>query len=587
MLKNDYYFLNRLLNILNNNYDKLNSIKNPIIKIKICKIFNFYLEIYYEKIEKNEQEEINIKFIEHIWDFSMSNIIQNAFQDKENYIQALCDASSETLINLLNLINDEKIKIFVSENIEKNIIIFNAIIFIIDIKNFYLLIEIIVNEIKIEQRNLLFECLVNSSKKIFGNKIEKYYNQFFIILRLFLIGINKINKSDLEEIKIIKDIFKSIINNMQNLEHFDLYAKEFLSTINEYIKLQGGINEESILILNKLISNNNIDSFYDFLSIFISNIQNNFSSAQFDNNILFNEIILIIKDIFSNNKDNSNKSEDNNFKINYNLQCALLLTLKLINLRPNIIEEFIDNLIVNCKDIKEEKNIKITQLTLANISLGFINDPDTTFKILNTKNDLQQYSKFDIYINYLIIMNSIFYPNYNFILGKCILLGICGIFTSKTCLYFLNNNKEKKILLIRNSFVLFNNYIIQKRNFIQNLVKKDIQCSFVDSPIYEEDEEIMEDDETLDFNEKVEIIFKENENILNCDEIKLFIETMKNIKLNDIETYNKVISQYLKINDNQLERLYKFKNIKIIYNNKEYFIPRKIVKIKNKMNINN
>ena len=363
ILKEYYYYLNRLLNILNYNYEKLNSIKNPLIKIKISKIFNFYLDIYYTKIERYEQDEINIKFIENIWNFTINNIIQNAFQEKEKYIQALCDASSETLIKLLDLTKEEKIKIFVLENIEKNLIIFNALIDIIDITNFYLLLEKIVYEIKIEQRNLLFECLNIITKKIFGNKTEKFYNKYFIILRGFLIGINKIDKSDVEEIQMFKDIFEEIINNIQILNPFELYINEFLSTTIEYIKLLGGINEKCIHVLyNLVINNNDIEPIYKFLSSFISNIQNNYSNAQFDNNILFNEINIFIKKIFSTDN-------DNNSDTNYNLQFALLLTLEVFNLKPNFIEEFIDIIFNLYKKSKEQKNKKIPQLVLANISL--------------------------------------------------------------------------------------------------------------------------------------------------------------------------------------------------------------------------
>ena len=161
-------------------------------------------------------------------------------------------------------------------------------------------------------------------------------------------------------------------------------------------------------------------------------------------------------------------------------------------------------------------------------------------------------------------------------------MGICEILKNKSCLDYLNENKEKKIILIANSYFLFKNYIIQKQKFINKLVEKDLKVNFVDSPKEEENEDIMINNENSIFNEKVEMIYKENDKILNCDEIKLFIETMKNIKKDDNETYNKVIFQYLKTNTNEIEeRLYKYKNIKIIYEQKEYFTPRKIVKIKN------
>ena len=105
---------------------------------------------------------------------------------------------------------------------------------------------------------------------------------------------------------------------------------------------------------------------------------------------------------------------------------------------------------------------------------------------------------------------------------------------------------------------------MKKKKILRILTKKDIYCSFAN---YEE--EIEEDfpfDCLLidsDLGNKVEMALRGNENIINCDEYKLF-HHFGNEKLVDY--------------------LLMYTNVKIEYEEKDYYVIRKIIKLKKNMN---
>jgi len=97
----------------------------------------------------------------------------------------------------------------------------------------------------------------------------------------------------------------------------------------------------------------------------------------------------------------------------------------------------------------------------------------------------------------------------------------------------------------------------------------------------EEEEELEVDDDIKNYNDIIELILKDNDEIIKSDEFKLFTKVMKEIKENDDNTYNEIINTYFGKDNRILERLYRYKNIKIEYEKKEYLMPRIIVKIIN------
>ena len=592
-LINISYFNNRLRDILINNQDKIHLITSPVIKIKLCKIYNYFLPKLLKNLDEIN-ENIKKKFTENTINFLLNNIIQNGNDD--NYLQALAYEASDTITEILSLPKSDEYKEnkvlinYISQNLEKNFHIFNRLIENVDVYSFFLVIEQIINSIEISQRNLLFECLNNLSKKFqkqfLGQaSVNKLFSsQYFNILNSFLTGKNKINPENKQEIKQFNQIFDPILNYIKNPKKFPMY-EELVSITEDYIKSFNGINERSALvlknikvILDKEQTTSSIS--YNFVSTFLLNIQNNISEEPLDQAELFNEILIIIKKSFS--------FEDETFESSKIY--ALLLTLQILNLNPNLSEEVLDFLINQSLNSFEyidlnngypnERN-NINQLSLANISLGFIFKPDLTFKILQKKikvSNNKEISSFDKFCHLILYLINITYPDYNPLLCKCIILGICGILTDKTCLDYLNLHKENKLYILK----VFTNLMIlhkKEKNIILNkLMKKELKCNFVEDE-YNEEEEEEEDEIDVDFNEKVENALAQNDNINNCDEFKYYTQVMKFIKESDSDIYNYILNETNSGNSNIIEELFKVRNIKIKYNNKELTVPRKTVKI--------
>lgn len=593
-LKKNSFLKNKVRDILINNQDKIHSIPFPIIKIKLCKIYNFFLpNLFNEATDINENVKKN--FIEKAINFLLNNIIQTGNKD---YLQALAYEASDIITDILNLPTGNEFKenenliSYATQNLEKNFGIFNQLIENVDVYSFFLVIDQIINNIKITQRNLLFECMNNLSKKFqkhfLGQSTENklFANQYFNILSSFLTGKNKIKSENKEEIQKFNKFFDPILNYIKNPKKFNLY-EELVSITEDYIKAFNGINERSALVLKniKLIlekEKTTSSISFSFVSTFLLNIQKNISEQPLDQEELFNEILDIIKMSFSFGNDTLETS-----KI-----YALLLTLQILNLNPNLKEDILGYLIIQSlnsfeyvktnEDFPNDRN-NINQLSIANVSLGFIFKPDLTFTILKQKtkiNENQEILYFDKYIQLIALLFKINFPDYNPLLGKCLILGICGILTDKTCLDYLNSHKDKKLYIVKT----FLNFVIKhkkEKNLILNkLMRKELKCNFVEDEDEEEEEE--EDDEVdAEFNDKVEQVLSGNDSINNCDEFKYYTQVMKFLKKNDQQIYSFLVQEttFSSGNGNYVEELFKVRNIKIKYNNKEFTVPRKTVRI--------
>ena len=593
-LKEDFLFKRHLRHIFINNQNKIHLISSPIIKIKLCKLYNYILPKLFLKTT-DVDEKCKKYFIENAVNFLLNNIIQkNLYNKKDEYLQALSNEASETIIELLSLSKNCQNKdfllltYFISENLEKNFSIFNELIEQVDVFSFFIVIDQILSNIKINQRNYLFECLNNLSKKfqkqflgqISENKL--FFRQFFNCLNSFLTGKNKINTENKEEINRFNIIFDPILNYIKNPKKFQFY-EDLVSLTEEYIKALNGINERSVLVLKniKLIldSEEIISSIsYTFTSTFLSYINKNISDYPLDVNDLVKEILIIIEKSFS---------FKNDFYATSKIY-ALLLTLQILNLNPNLPENFFSFLIINSLESFENKEengnnyvysrSNINQLSLANISLAFIYKPNLTFKILQKTMTINNITVtyFTYYSQLLFNIIKLKYPEYNPLLGKCIILGNCGIITDPTCM--ANLSKESKNFLINVFIKLAVKHKREKKKMLTKLMKKEIKCDFIEDENEEEEEE-EEEDCNVDFNEKVEHILSGDNNIINSDEFHYFTKVMKLIRENEKEIYINFIEEKLKGNTNIIEELYKIRNIKVKYNDKELIIPRRTVKI--------
>ena len=132
-----------------------------------------------------------------------------------------------------------------------------------------------------------------------------------------------------------------------------------------------------------------------------------------------------------------------------------------MNLNPNLSEDILKFLLLeSLKNYNTNKELSeldcevsnINELVLANISLGFIYKPELTFKILKSEkvNEETGYSTLfeknvAIMYNYL----NIKYNEYDILLNKCIILGLCGLFSNQFCLEKLGDNKNMKLILLQ------------------------------------------------------------------------------------------------------------------------------------------
>ena len=176
---------------------------------------------------------------------------------------------------------------------------------------------------------------------------------------------------------------------------------------------------------------------------------------------------------------------------------------------------------------------------------------------------------------------NISYPSYYPPLGKCIILGICSIFSNKVCQDYLNQNIEFKKFLLTTFINLILSHKHEKTLILEKLMKKELECNFVEENEDNEDNESDNDDDWFEddeFHNNIEQALSANENIKSSDEFKFFSEIIKNIKENDKPIYEFILSK-IKSGENLLERICQIRNIKVKYNNKELTVPRKIVKI--------
>ena len=598
-IKKNSIFKNSLREIFINNQDKIHSIDNPIIKIKLCKIYNYYLPKFFKK-GNDINENIKKKCIENAINFLLNNIIQkNRPNGDDEYLQALSYEASDAITELLSLSKSDENKdrqllyLYINQNLDKNFALIIKLIENVDIYSFFLVIDQILSNVQISQRNLLFECINNLTKKFLGQFLKQnpenklFSSQYFNCLNSFLTGKNKINPDNKEEIKKFNEIFDPVLSYIKNPKKFNLY-EELVSLTEDYIKAFNGINERSSLVLKSLklildYEKTTSSISYSFTSTFLSYIQKNISDEPLDQADLFKEILIIIKKSFEFIEESNKTSK----------LYALLLTLQILNLNPNLPEEIFSFLIFHSMNSFEIIEINdefyndrnnVNQLSLANVSLGFIFKPDLTFKILQRQIILNENRKiiyFDKFYQLLLLILNLSYPDYNPLLGKCMILGICGILSNKTCLDYLNAHKDNKIFLLK----IFIKFIFlhkkEKTTILNRLMKRELKCNFVEEENEEEEEEEEEEDDEIDqeFNEKVENILGGDNSINNSDEFKYYTEIMKYIKETDNDIYNFIVKENPNGNSNIIEELFKVRNIKIKYNDKELTVPRKTVKI--------
>ena len=650
---------NKLKDVLVRSIDKFDQIENPLINIKLCHFLKFIIpNLFEEEIEQDEnkeniinnndnvnkiiEDESNIKynsFIQKALYILFNNLIQPKIEKDlrdDLYNHSLANEASECIISLFKYIQSEKEnKNKNKNNLLKNKLIdllqiyFNSLIDLIDIINlysFFSVIEQIISNIKINNRQDLFNCLDKLSNR-FNREFEigdinsqTYCPLYFSILSSFFNGVNKINmnsinininsKNNKNELDLFNDIFKPVLDQMKDIFRF-LYYENLVKTMIDYIKCFKGINEQCSLVLNSMfdiIENDRALSLnsYNYISIFLFYLNNSISKNYINQDQLFETIIKIIEKAFSLDDD----------EYDFSNLYALLLTLQIFSKNMNLSEVIFKILLTNSLKCftyifeKDEKNGESKRKKEKNsiifviLALAYIFKPEQTHNLLEQLKIIQKKEKtrlyeeiefeffnFNKYVDILVYINSYDIENEN--LRKCLILGFCSILKMDILKEYLNNNKNVKVKLIKifSDFILFHkNKEIEKRN---KLMKDELKIIKNENGKYNyneeydtESEEEEEDEEKKEniLDKNINFILEENQNIKNSDEYQFFKETIDTVKKNDPECFNMLIKELNQEKIKQLEEIYYIKKYKVNYQGKELEIPRRIVNIKRNNN---
>jgi len=655
-----------LKKLLIENQEKMNKIQSLSIKIKICKMYSVFIPILFKSkkevnismnrilkkadkneinnnINQNKENENNIfmkefKFIQNAFDYLLKNIEQNISQNningKKEYYQSLSNIAADCISQIIESfkeINDDEddedisqdnsnnnkrtdfssVNDYISKALSDNFKIIIDLILIIDNPSFYNLIDYVLEYIKAQNRQDIFICLRNVTNKFIvdfdkikekENEIKPFVLQYFKILSSFLKGVNKLNKNDLNEIKLFEEILGKIFNiiNIDNLENFE-DNDELIEAMEDYIEAVECINEKSIKVLKHIYQKiKNEDTFsnsvFSFLSTFMKFLPKTKNLSQNLKMELIEEIIKIIKLSFTYNDEIYDQSIKN----------VLLLTLKLFNMHINeiSINTFQELLLLSLNSYApfskddvvtgeiSEKAV-INQLCLCNIAIGFIFRPVESYKIIfeqnnncnpnseeksqnenNTSKMQNNNPSLNIFINLLFTSICITNNCYIILLNKCIILGLCSLYKEDYCRQKLSLNTDIYLMLVQTFVKLVDKHRKEQVDHLNKLMKKEINCNFIEEQDNEEEED--EDDEDMkEVKDAINNILNENENIKNANEYKFFSETINNIKNND----NKIFEFIYQGFKGKIDELLLLRSININYKGKQFEVPRKTVKI--------
>ena len=609
------------------NQEKIHQINSSIILIKICEIYKEYIPTLFNNnvnLSSKQEEEIKIKtnksFMENMLNFLL-NIILNSTPEKNgnNEIskEALVTKASDTILNLFNFSKENHFEKFNRLNIifpEKIRNSFKVLISLINTFSnntyFVTVISCIINEIKINERQDIFNCLkiftdifIKTIKDMSNDLIPRnsalFINQYFTLIKHFLTGENKLNNNEKSESKIFNEIISPVIACITQTDKY-LYFDGFVQIGECYIKSINGIDDLSIKILDNIfpiIKKEKVISgyYYSFLASFLSFI-NMYNINTYSNHI--NIIMKIIKFAYSFiNSDNNNAD---------NMLYTLLLTIQILSLENSVFNNddiifLISENIKYCVEYlyvhkntnkKEEENDeslidnslieKIKQVLLSNFSIFFLYYPEILIKILINNITSKTIKAKNIYdfINQLFSTLFTLTGEYFPLLGKCNILFMCSLFSNKN--YYNNilidNNKKKNIFNLLIQLVTLHKSESKKMNY--KYIDNNIHCEFVDCEENEENSENKEDEVDKNFLKEIKIAIKNYENVIKCDEFKIFSDTFLKVKIEDENLMNEIMNDFDKEEMSCLYKLLHVRNIKVEFNGVQVEIPRRTLKIK-------
>ena len=632
------HLLNKFMIFFISNQEKIHQINSGLILIKICEIYKEYTSFFFNnnKVSSNQEEQIklgiNNTFIENMINFLFNIILESTPKKNGNseiYKEALVTKASDAILSILKFtkeIHEENIRtnpdeikinrlnIIFPEKIRQS---FKLLIGMINTfcynTSFVTVISNIINDIKINERQDIYNCLKSFtdifvettnviSDPIMSKSNALFINQYFSLIKYFLTGENKLTNS---EINIFNEIISPVIACIIAPNEY-LFCEEIIQIGEYYIKSINGINELSVKILENMYplvkKEKGLSGFYfSFISTFLSFI-NIYNITTYSNSI--NIIMKIIKCSYSFlNKDFYNTD---------NMVNTLLLTMQILSfenagLNNDDINFLISETIKYCFEYfdvlnnKEEKNEdsfsnifsteKIKQILLGNISIFFLYYSDLLFNALSTNITLNKKINGNTGIKNIcdfiiklfeeiLCLTDDYFP----LLGKCDILCICSLFNNKKMFNsILNDNTKKKnmfILLIK----LVSYHRGERKKISMKLIDNDIHCDFIECEEFEDFYENKDDDKNNNFIKDIKLAIKNYENIIKCDEFKIFSDTFLKIKNEDENLMNDIMNEFDKDETVFLYKLLHVRNIKVEFNGVQIEIPRRTLKIKRNIN---
>jgi hypothetical protein len=628
--------LNKFMLFFISNQDKIHQINSDIFKIKICEIYERYISYFFNrtKPKSNEDEEVKLKiknvFIENMVNFLFSLVIntnKQNIQNSEGNNEALVTKASDVIINILKFINEINIsdnnKGIIMNHLEAAISekIRNSFKNLVELINIYsdnisfinVMINII-NNININNRQDIFLCLNTFTNKFLSIVLNKnnisnvsadnesqnkavFINQYFTIIKDLLTGENRLKPN---EIKDFNDIILPLIDFIKEPTKYT-FCDEIIEIGEYHIKCINNIDIISMKILENMypiISNEKTISgyYYSFISTFLSFI--NLYNIDMCSNYI-NIILNIIKLAYSfENKENRNDE---------NVLYTSLLTIQILSLQNGIINNddikllISENLklcVVYFQLIRDDNDYiddefflkdKIQQVLLCNFSIYFMLYSEIFINILinDFMNMLNGKSKINnlcdlMYTLYSEIFNidELYYP----LLGKCNIICLCSIFSNDKISDIILNDIYKKKKLFRLLFNLVIKNKSEKRRYNLKLTDGAMRCEFIECEEKEENSNSEENAFDNTFNEEIIISIKNYENIIKCDEFKLFSETFFRIKNKDENLLNELLKEYNNEENKLLYNLLYVRNVQVEYNGNRFEIPRRTLKIKRNIN---
>jgi len=612
---------NKFISFFIENQDKIHQINSPLILIKICKIYNQYYAHIFKYLQNEKDVLVKSSFIEKTINILLNFIVN---YDGKEIQEIIISEASDTILSLFKYSKDSDIKDlhFKEIIIEKFQLYFKNLIKLVNLvdnPSLNIIISYIIEQVYIKERNDVLNCLENFTKKFqiivntnyneFNKDDEMknkaiFINQYFILLENYLKGENKFTLTNKDEIIQFNNIISPIIIYISDPEKY-AYNEEIVSIGQSYMIALNSINEASTFILDNLyqvINKEQIMSgvYCSFISTFLSFMTKN----QKYNNYL-DKIINIIKLSFSFPKETFLENFLSTLllimqilslevQIDYNIVKYFIIEMFKYYMNPNE-KEFEDILILNERSLLE----KTQQVLIASLSLIFIKYPDNSFKILKENlgeiyansnisydmNDLKE-----IIINLYSSLFNLKIPYYS-LLGKCDILCLCSIIRNQSLFNTICVDKNSKILLLK---LLINFTIRHKEESLKiqsKLTNSEIKCGFVhcdgsqDSQDSENEDLYNSDDSESVFDnsfyETIKNSLKDNI-IIGIDEFKIFSETLYQIKNNDKNFFNELIS--VLDEKEKIKDLFFVRNVKIEYKGHNFEVPRKTLKIKRNAN---